>query len=132
MLFSSVGCASMSTVEVSDERERRMIYVCFRRGIPAQPILNGYCGSYDMGMPRSMINYPAFNYENPAWNTSTTTAVTMSSTTTTVTISSISTTVTTSSTQETSFNTDTTSSGTPTYRANCILYTMLFIFFLIY
>ncbi|CAF4009966.1 unnamed protein product, partial [Rotaria sp. Silwood1] len=34
-----------------------------RRGIPAQPILNGYCGNYELGMPESMINDPAFNYE---------------------------------------------------------------------
>jgi hypothetical protein len=38
-----------------------------RRGIPAQPILNGYCGNYEVGMPKSMINHPAFNYENPIW-----------------------------------------------------------------
>ena len=57
----------MSTVEVSDEQERRMIYVCFRRGIPAQPILNGYCGNYEMGMPRSMIDDPVFNYEESIW-----------------------------------------------------------------
>jgi hypothetical protein len=52
-----------------------------RRGIPAQPILNGYCGNYEVGMPKSMINYPAFNYENPIWINLTTTsaAITLSS-----------------------------------------------------
>jgi len=35
----------------------------FRRGIPAQPILNGYCGNYEVGMAKSLINHPAFNYE---------------------------------------------------------------------
>ena len=35
-----------------------------RRGIPAQPILNGYCGNYEPGMAKSMINDPAFNYED--------------------------------------------------------------------
>lgn len=39
----------------------------FRRGIPAQPILSGYCGSYDQGMPKSMIDDPMFNYEKPVW-----------------------------------------------------------------
>ena len=38
-----------------------------RRGIPAQPILNGYCGSYEQGMSRSMIDDPMFNYEKPIW-----------------------------------------------------------------
>ena len=35
-----------------------------RRGIPAQPILNGYCGNYEPGMAKSMINDPIFNYED--------------------------------------------------------------------
>ncbi|CAF4782043.1 unnamed protein product, partial [Rotaria socialis] len=34
------------------------------RGIPAQPILNGYCGNYEVGMTRSMVNDLAFNYED--------------------------------------------------------------------
>jgi hypothetical protein len=45
-----------------------------RRGIPAQPILNGYCGNYEVGMPKSMINHPAFNYENRNWINLTTTS----------------------------------------------------------
>lgn len=35
-----------------------------RRGIPAQPILNGYCGNYEPNMPKSMMNDPAFNYDS--------------------------------------------------------------------
>ena len=41
--------------------------ISFRRGIPAQPILPGYCGDYDVGMINSMINYPAFNHEESDW-----------------------------------------------------------------
>lgn len=33
-----------------------------RRGIPAAPILNGYCGSYEVGMKNSMVNEPVFTY----------------------------------------------------------------------
>ncbi len=44
-----------------------MVLFFVRRGIPAQPILNGYCGSYELGMPRSMINHPAFNHEESTW-----------------------------------------------------------------
>jgi hypothetical protein len=58
-----------------------MMLFFVRRGIPAQPILNGYCGSYEPGMPRSMINYPAFNYEVPVWDNSTTTSTSTSTST---------------------------------------------------
>ncbi|CAF3327401.1 unnamed protein product [Rotaria sp. Silwood1] len=51
-----------------------------RRGIPAQPILTGYCGNYELGMPESMINDPAFNYETSTTINSTTIS-TQSSTT---------------------------------------------------
>ncbi|CAF4111502.1 unnamed protein product, partial [Rotaria sp. Silwood2] len=34
------------------------------RGIPAAPILNGYCGSYEVGMKNSMVNEHIFNYIN--------------------------------------------------------------------
>lgn len=33
-----------------------------RRGIPAAPILNGYCGPYEVGMKQSMVNDPIFNH----------------------------------------------------------------------
>ncbi len=70
----------MSSIEVCIGLNGFLVLIHFvlvRRGIPAQPILNGYCGNYELGMPRSMINYPAFNYEYPIWNNwTTTTAVT--------------------------------------------------------
>ncbi|CAF1429206.1 unnamed protein product [Adineta steineri] len=37
------------------------------RGIPAQTILPGYCGNYELGMARSMIDDPAFNYQDSTW-----------------------------------------------------------------
>jgi hypothetical protein len=42
-------------------------FMLFRRGIPAQPILNGYCGNYEVGMTKSLINHPQFNYDHPTW-----------------------------------------------------------------
>ena len=41
-----------------DEHRCRML----RRGIGAAPILNGYCGDYEIGMEKSLINEPEFNY----------------------------------------------------------------------
>ncbi|CAF0777561.1 unnamed protein product [Adineta steineri] len=53
-----------------DAQFRLDVHRCrlLRRGIPAQPILNGYCGNYELGMAKSMINHPAFNYDNAVWN----------------------------------------------------------------
>ena len=33
-----------------------------RRGISAQPVLNGYCGDYEYGMEKSVVLAPEFNY----------------------------------------------------------------------
>ncbi|CAF0814156.1 unnamed protein product [Adineta ricciae] len=70
---------SAASVNKSEDAQFRLdVHRCrlLRRGIPAQPLLNGYCGNYELGMGRSMINYPAFNYENSNSNDSTTTAAT--------------------------------------------------------
>jgi len=41
----------------------KYVFIYFnRRGIPAAPILNGYCGPYEVGMKQSMVNEPIFNY----------------------------------------------------------------------
>ncbi|UJR22803.1 hypothetical protein I4U23_025834 [Adineta vaga] len=61
---------SSASVNNSEDAQFRLdVHRCrlLRRGIPAQPILNGHCGNYESGMSKSMINHPAFNYENPAW-----------------------------------------------------------------
>ncbi|CAF3928629.1 unnamed protein product, partial [Rotaria sordida] len=58
---------SAASVNNSEDAQFRLdVHRCrlLRRGIPAQPILPGYCGNYELGMPASMINHPAFNYEN--------------------------------------------------------------------
>ena len=34
----------------------------YRRGITAQPVLNGYCGDYEYGMDNSVVFSPEFNY----------------------------------------------------------------------
>ncbi|CAF0932431.1 unnamed protein product [Rotaria sordida] len=49
-----------------DAQFRLDVHRCrmLRRGIPAAPILNGYCGSYEVGMKHSMVNEPIFNYIN--------------------------------------------------------------------
>ena len=74
-LSNFIGCASMSSLTVCRISFKSFLYFDFiRRGIPAQPILNGYCGNYELGMGRSMIDYPAFNYENSNSNDSTTTS----------------------------------------------------------
>lgn len=36
-----------------------------RRGIPASPVLNGYCGDYEYGMEKSVIFEKVFNYGWP-------------------------------------------------------------------
>ncbi|CAF1405841.1 unnamed protein product, partial [Rotaria sp. Silwood1] len=57
---------SAASVNNSEDAQFRLdVHRCrlLRRGIPAQPILTGYCGNYELGMPESMINDPAFNYE---------------------------------------------------------------------
>jgi hypothetical protein len=35
---------------------------CLRRGITAQPVLNGFCGDYEYGMENSVVLSPEFNY----------------------------------------------------------------------
>lgn len=42
-----------------DEQRCRLL----RRGIPASPILNGYCGEYEYGMKKSVVFEPEFNYD---------------------------------------------------------------------
>ncbi|RNA39192.1 beta-hexosaminidase subunit beta [Brachionus plicatilis] len=42
-----------------DEQRCRLL----RRGIPASPILNGYCGDYEYGMKKSVVFEPEFNYD---------------------------------------------------------------------
>ncbi|CAF3359119.1 unnamed protein product [Rotaria sp. Silwood1] len=66
---------SAASVNNSEDAQFRLdVHRCrlLRRGIPAQPILNGYCGNYELGMPESMINDPAFNYETSTTISSTT------------------------------------------------------------
>ncbi|CAF4682092.1 unnamed protein product, partial [Rotaria sp. Silwood1] len=61
---------SSANVNNSEEAQFRLdVHRCrlLRRGIPAQPILNGYCGNYELGMLKSMINHPSFNYDHPTW-----------------------------------------------------------------
>jgi hexosaminidase len=41
-----------------DEQRCRML----RRGVDAQPILNGYCGDYEAFFENSLLNHPFFNY----------------------------------------------------------------------
>jgi len=66
----------MSFIKICNHFQYSHEYILFtfRRGIPAQPILDGFCGNYELGMPRSAINYPAFNYDTPIWTNVTTTA----------------------------------------------------------
>ena len=40
----------------------KIYYLLIRRGISAQPVLNGYCGDYEYGMDRSVFLLPEFNY----------------------------------------------------------------------
>ena len=49
-----------------DEHRCRLL----RRGIPATPVLNGYCGDYEYGMEKSVIYEPVFNYGWPNKNES--------------------------------------------------------------
>lgn len=44
-----------------DEQRCRLL----RRGIPASPVLNGYCGDYEYGMEKSVIFEKEFNYGWP-------------------------------------------------------------------
>ena len=39
-----------------------------RRGIPATPVLNGYCGDYEFGMEKSVVYESVFNYGWPNQN----------------------------------------------------------------
>ncbi|CAF4155301.1 unnamed protein product [Rotaria magnacalcarata] len=68
---------SAASVNNSEDAQFRLdVHRCrlLRRGIPAQPILNGYCGNYELSMPNAMINDPAFNYDiSPATDLITTT-----------------------------------------------------------
>ncbi|CAF4155066.1 unnamed protein product [Rotaria magnacalcarata] len=68
---------SAASVNNSKDAQFRLdVHRCrlLRRGIPAQPILNGYCGNYELSMPNAMINDPAFNYDiSPATDLITTT-----------------------------------------------------------
>ena len=41
-------------------------FFMFRRGIGAAPVLNGYCGDYEFGMPNSVIYESVFNYGWPS------------------------------------------------------------------
>ncbi|CAF4199305.1 unnamed protein product, partial [Adineta steineri] len=82
---------SAASVNKSEDAQFRLdVHRCrlLRRGIPAQPLLNGYCGNYELGMPRSMVNHPAFNYENPVWVVTTTAASTQTITSSGQTITS--------------------------------------------
>ncbi|CAF4279880.1 unnamed protein product, partial [Adineta steineri] len=61
---------SAASVNNSEDAQFRLdVHRCrlLRRGIPAQPILPGYCGNYELGMARSMIDDPAFNYQESTW-----------------------------------------------------------------
>jgi hypothetical protein len=43
-----------------DEHRCRLL----RRGISTPPVLNGYCGNYEVGMLNSVVDEPVFNYYN--------------------------------------------------------------------
>ncbi|CAF4068879.1 unnamed protein product, partial [Adineta steineri] len=61
---------SAASVNKSEDAQFRLdVHRCrlLRRGIPAQTILPGYCGNYELGMARSMIDDPAFNYQESTW-----------------------------------------------------------------
>lgn len=45
--------------------DKKLIKKICRRGIPATPVLNGYCGDYEYGMENSVIYEPVFNYGWP-------------------------------------------------------------------
>jgi len=44
-----------------DEQRCRLL----RRGVPATPVLNGFCGDYEYGMEKSVVYEPVFNYQWP-------------------------------------------------------------------
>jgi hexosaminidase len=44
-----------------DEHRCRLL----RRGISAQPVLNGYCGCYDYGLKNNVVHESVFNYNFP-------------------------------------------------------------------
>lgn len=113
----------MSSIEVCIRMEtcsHKITFSLARRGIPAQPILNGYCGSYELGMPRSMINHPAFNYEHPIWNDTTTTTAQETSTEVT----------TMSAMQEALIEDSTVPSSTVNCYIGCTFYTIIFLCFI--
>ncbi|CAF1332502.1 unnamed protein product [Adineta steineri] len=64
---SGVAERLWSSIDVNnpeDAQFRLDVHRCrmLRRGIPAAPILNGYCGPYEAGMKQSMVNDPIFSY----------------------------------------------------------------------
>ncbi|CAF3044132.1 unnamed protein product [Rotaria socialis] len=64
---SAIAERLWSSIDVNnpeDAQFRLDVHRCrmLRRGIPAAPLLNGYCGLYEVGMKQSMVNEPIFNY----------------------------------------------------------------------
>ncbi|CAF1661930.1 unnamed protein product, partial [Adineta ricciae] len=56
--------SSIDVTNPEDAQFRLDVHRCrmLRRGIPAAPILNGYCGAYEVGMKQSMVNEPVFSH----------------------------------------------------------------------
>ncbi len=60
LMFIDVEC--LGQVDRKKNYNYDLLISFNRRGIPAAPILNGYCGPYEVGMKQSMVNEPIFNY----------------------------------------------------------------------
>lgn len=67
---SAIAERLWSSADINDPEEAKFRLDEFRcrllrRGVPAAPVLNGYCGDYEYGMEKSVIFEPEFNYGWP-------------------------------------------------------------------
>lgn len=69
--FTDVDCSGSSLISPSelhclrilrDARNSLSFHSFARRGIPAGPLLSGYCGPYEVGMELSMMDVPQFSH----------------------------------------------------------------------